>query len=57
MRSGLTISSKCWDFRSGPICQTSSQADSILIVFITMMYAVSRLKRENIIDALRDDMT
>lgn len=29
----------------------------LLIVFITMMYAVSRLKRENIIDALRDDMT
>ena len=29
MRSGLTISSKCWDLRSaGPICQTSSQADS-----------------------------
>jgi putative ABC transport system permease protein len=28
-----------------------------LVVFITMLYAVSRIKRENIIDALRDDMT
>lgn len=27
------------------------------IVFITMMYAASRLKKENIIDVLRDDMT
>lgn len=27
-----------------------------LIVFITMMYSVSRIKKENIIDALRDDM-
>lgn len=28
-----------------------------LIVFITMLYAVRQIKRENIIDALRDDMT
>lgn len=28
-----------------------------LIVFITMLYALSKIKRENIIDALRDDMT
>lgn len=27
------------------------------IVFITMLYAVSKLKSENIIDAIRDDMT
>ncbi|UWP60041.1 ABC transporter permease [Ruminococcus gauvreauii] len=27
------------------------------VVFITMLYAVSRIKKENIIDALRDDMT
>lgn len=27
------------------------------IVFITMMYSVSKIKKENIIDALRDDMT
>lgn len=29
----------------------------LLVIFVTMMYAVSKLKRENIIDALRDDMT
>jgi putative ABC transport system permease protein len=29
----------------------------LFIVFITMLYAVRRIKRENIIDALRDDMT
>lgn len=28
-----------------------------LIIFITMMYAVSKIKKENIIDALRDEMT
>ena len=28
-----------------------------LVIFITMLYAVSRIKKENIIDALRDDMT
>ena len=27
------------------------------VVFITMMYSVSKIKRENIIDALQDDMT
>lgn len=30
---------------------------SLVIVFITMLYATRRIKRENIIDALRDDMT
>lgn len=29
----------------------------LFIVFVTMLYSVSRIKRENIIDALRDDMT
>lgn len=28
-----------------------------LIVFITMLYAASRIRRENIIDAMRDEMT
>lgn len=27
------------------------------VVFITMLYAISKIERENIIDALRDDMT
>jgi len=28
----------------------------LLVIFVTMMYAVSKIKKENIIDALRDDM-
>ncbi|HBA98093.1 MAG TPA: ABC transporter permease [Lachnospiraceae bacterium] len=28
----------------------------LFVIFITMMYAVSKIKKENIIDALRDDM-
>lgn len=27
------------------------------VVFITMLYSISKIKRENIIDAIRDDMT
>ncbi len=33
-----------------------SAASVLLIVFVTMLYAVSSIKRENIIDALRDDL-
>jgi putative ABC transport system permease protein len=29
----------------------------LFIVFITMLYAINKIKKENIIDALRDDMT
>lgn len=29
----------------------------LFIVFITMLYTISKIKKENIIDALRDDMT
>ena len=29
----------------------------LLVIFVSMMYAVSKVKKENIIDALRDDMT
>lgn len=28
----------------------------LLVIFVTMMYSVSKIKQENIIDALRDDM-
>lgn len=38
-----------------------SMAASILgvlcVVFVTMLYAASKIRKENIIDALRDDMT
>lgn len=33
-----------------------STGSVLLVVFVTMMYAVGRLRRENILDALRDDM-
>lgn len=29
----------------------------LFIVFVTMLYAISKIKKENIMDALRDDMT
>jgi putative ABC transport system permease protein len=29
----------------------------LLIVFVTMLYAINKIKKENIIDALRDEMT
>jgi len=29
----------------------------LFVVFVTMLYAISKIKKENIIDALRDDMT
>ena len=29
----------------------------LLVIFVTIMYAVNKIKKENIIDALRDDMT
>ncbi|MDD3338568.1 MAG: FtsX-like permease family protein [Lachnospiraceae bacterium] len=29
----------------------------LLVIFVTMMYAVRKIKKENIIDALRDEMT
>ncbi|WP_236904230.1 FtsX-like permease family protein [Clostridium butyricum] len=29
----------------------------LFIVFITMLYTISKIKKENIIDALRDDLT
>ena len=34
-----------------------SVAGVFLIVFVTMLYAVDKIKKENIIDALRDEMT
>lgn len=34
-----------------------SMLSVFLVIFVTMMYAVSKIKKENIIDALRDEMT
>ncbi len=38
-------------------CIAISIFSVFFIVFITMMYSISKIKKENIIDALRDDMT
>jgi putative ABC transport system permease protein len=41
-----------------PFSSMAISAFSVLfIVFITMLYAIRRIKKENIIDALRNDMT
>jgi putative ABC transport system permease protein len=40
-----------WDRMAISVCGV------FLIVFITMLYAIRKIKKENIIDALRDDMT
>lgn len=34
-----------------------SMCGVLFIVFITMLYAINKIKKENILDALRDDMT
>ncbi|MDO5785735.1 MAG: ABC transporter permease [Eubacteriales bacterium] len=39
----------------GSIC--ISIVSVLLIIFVTMMYSVNKIKKENIIDALRDEMT
>lgn len=36
---------------------TISVLGVLLIVFVTMVYAINKIRKENIIDALRDDMT
>lgn len=43
-----------FEFPWGSVC--ISIIGVFLIIFITMLYAVSKIKKENIIDALRDDM-
>jgi putative ABC transport system permease protein len=56
---GLVVPEKIDNFNYGfPWGSTAISVVGVLfIVFITTRYAISKLKRENIIDALRDDMT
>lgn len=44
------------DFNIPWLAVSLSMLGVFLIVFVTMLYSVSKIKRENIIDALRDDM-
>ncbi len=44
------------DFNIPWLAVSLSMLGVFLIVFVTMLYSVSKIKKENIIDALRDDM-
>lgn len=48
---------KDFDFEFPWVSMAISVLGVLLIVFITMRYAIDEIKKENIIDALRDDMT
>lgn len=54
---GMTIGETNISFRFPWTSMGISVLGVFLIIFITMVYAVRRIKKENIIDALRDDMT
>ncbi len=69
---GLPIAvASCWLIYKGMLVAGANQISFVLpwksigvsvfsvlfVVFITMLYAISKIKKENIIDALRDDMT
>jgi len=53
---GMLIGGGSVDFVFPWASMAISISGVLFIVFITMLYAVSKIKRENIIDALRDDM-
>ena len=54
---GMELGGSDIDFEF-PWCTTLiSIVGVFLIIFITMLYAVGKIKKENIIDALRDDMS
>lgn len=54
---GLVIGGADIDFEFPWSSMGISILGVFLVIFITMLYAVSKIKKENIIDALRDDMT
>lgn len=54
---GLTIGGAETDFLFPWSSIGISMTGVFLVIFITTLYAISKIKRENIIDALRDDMT
>lgn len=53
---GITLGDKSIDFVLPWASIGISVFSVLLIIFVTMMYAVSKIRKENIIDALRDDM-
>lgn len=53
---GMTFGDKSIDFVLPWVSIGISVFSVLLIIFVTMKYAVSKIRKENIIDALRDDM-
>ena len=53
---GMTLGDTSIDFVLPWVSIGISVFSVLLVIFVTMMYAVSKIKKENIIDALRDDM-
>lgn len=53
---GMTLGDKSIDFVLPWASIGISVFSVLLVIFITMMYAVGKIRKENIIDALRDDM-
>ena len=53
---GMTLGDKSIDFVLPWASIGIGVFSVLLIIFVTMMYAVSKIRKENIIDALRDDM-
>ncbi len=56
MMDGIIAADEVW-FHMPWFSLVIAIAAVLLIIFVTMMYTVNKLKRENIIDALRDEMT
>lgn len=54
---GMTVGETGVSFQFPWISMAISVLGVFLIIFITMVYAVGKIKKENIIDSLRDDMT
>lgn len=54
---GMTAGESEFSFKFPWLSMGTSALGVFLIIFITMVYAVRKIKKENIIDSLRDDMT
>lgn len=56
IHEGMTLGDNSIDFVLPWASIGISVFSVLLVIFVTMMYAVSKIRKENIIDALRDDM-
>jgi len=54
---GMVVGGMDIDFVFPWVSMAISVFSVLFVVFVTMLYAISKIKKENIIDALRDDMT